>query len=129
MRRWLVLRVKNTQNRTAQRPREQGPLALGRELPTLLASQKPLSFLWASFFLFSFALGDLFWDPQGDCLERRGAFLSCDFGLPRTGSSSAVHFWQSGFPSFILGHFFLLSVGLGLEMEWAETFRTFWPHR
>ena len=34
---------------------------------------------------------NLFWDPQGDCLGRRGAFLSCDFGLPRIGSSSAVH--------------------------------------
>ena len=34
---------------------------------------------------------NLFWDPQGDCLERRGAFLSCDFGLPRTGSSSTVY--------------------------------------
>ena len=34
---------------------------------------------------------NLFWDPQGDCLGRRGAFLSCDFGLPRTGLSSAVH--------------------------------------
>ena len=32
-----------------------------------------------------------FCDPQGDCLERRGAFLFCDFGLPRIGSSSAVH--------------------------------------
>ena len=35
---------------------------------------------------------NLFWDPQRDCLGWRGAFLSCDFGLPRTGSSSAVHF-------------------------------------
>ena len=34
---------------------------------------------------------NLFWDPQGDCLGRRGAFLSCDFGLPRTESSSTVH--------------------------------------
>ena len=34
---------------------------------------------------------NLFWDPQRDCLGRRGAFLSYDFGLPRTGSSSAVH--------------------------------------
>ena len=34
---------------------------------------------------------NLFWDPQGDCLGRRGAFLSYDFGLSRTGSSSAVH--------------------------------------
>ena len=35
---------------------------------------------------------NLFWDPQGDCLGWRGTFLSCDFGLPRIGSSSAVHF-------------------------------------
>ena len=28
-------------------------------------------------------------------------------------------FWQSGFPSFVLGHFFLLGVGLGLDMKWA----------
>ena len=34
---------------------------------------------------------NLFWDPQGDCLGRCDAFLSCDFGLPRTGSSLAVH--------------------------------------
>ena len=32
-----------------------------------------------------------FCDLQGDYLGRRGTFLSCDFGLPRTGSSSAVH--------------------------------------
>ena len=32
-------------------------------------------------------------DPRGDCLGPRGAFLSCDFGLLRTRSSSAV---QSG---------------------------------
>ena len=51
MRRRLVLGVKNTQNRTAQRPREKGPLARRRESPTPLASQEPLSFLWASFFL------------------------------------------------------------------------------
>ena len=37
-------------------------------------------------------------------------------------------FWQSGFPSFVPKHFFLLRVGLGLEMEWAEASRTFWPH-
>ena len=46
--RWLVLGVKNTQNRTAQRPREKGPLARGWESPTPLAPQEPLSFLWAS---------------------------------------------------------------------------------
>ena len=50
MRRRLVLGVKNIQNRTAQRPREKGPLAQGREFPTPLASQEPLSFLWAFFF-------------------------------------------------------------------------------
>ena len=32
-----------------------------------------------------------FCDLHGDCLGRRGTFLSCDFGLPRTGSSLAVH--------------------------------------
>ena len=36
---------------------------------------------------------NLFCDPRGDCLGRRGAFLSCDFSLLRIGSSSAV---QSG---------------------------------
>ena len=50
MRQWLVLGVKNTQNRAAQRPREKGPLARGRESPTPLAPQEPLSFLWASLF-------------------------------------------------------------------------------
>ena len=54
MRRQLVLGVKNTQNRTAQRPREKGPLVRGRELPTSLASHEPLSFLWAFFLHFSF---------------------------------------------------------------------------
>ena len=37
-------------------------------------------------------------------------------------------FCQFGFPSLFLGHFFLLSVGLGLEMEWAKASKTFWPH-
>ena len=62
MRRRLVLEVTNTQNQTAQRPREKGPLAWGRELPTPLASQEPLSFLWAFFFFFPHppALGDFY---------------------------------------------------------------------
>ena len=34
---------------------------------------------------------NLFCDPQGDCLGQRGAFLSHDFGLPRTGLSLAIH--------------------------------------
>ena len=57
MRRQLVSGVKNTQNQTAQRPKEKRPLARGWELPTPLASQEPPSFLWA--FLLSFPLGDL----------------------------------------------------------------------
>ena len=27
--------------------------------------------------------------------------------------------WRSEFPSFVLGHFFLLGVGLGFDIEWA----------
>ena len=50
IRQQLVLGVKNTQNRAAQRSREKGPLARGRESPTPLAPQEPLSFLWASLF-------------------------------------------------------------------------------
>ena len=50
MRRLLVLGVKNTQNRAAQRPRKKGPLARGRESSTPLASWEPLSFFWASSF-------------------------------------------------------------------------------
>ena len=38
-------------------------------------------------------------------------------------------FWQSGYPSFVLRHFFLLSVGLGLDMGWAEVSRSLWPHK
>ena len=37
-------------------------------------------------------------------------------------------FWQFEFPSFVLEHFFLLGVALWFEMEWAEAFRTLWPH-
>ena len=35
--------------------------------------------------------------------------------------------WQSGFPLFILGHFFFLGMGLGLDMEWAGVSRSFSP--
>ena len=47
MKQRLVLGVKNIQNRTTQRPKEKGCLTRGRELSTPLASQEPLSFLWA----------------------------------------------------------------------------------
>ena len=63
IRRWLVLGVKNTQNRAAQRLMEKGPLVWGRESPT------PLSHTGASFLslglslllgrLPPFSLGDL----------------------------------------------------------------------
>ena len=56
MGRWLVLGVKNTQNRTALCPSEKEPLARGCELSIPLASHEPLSFLWV--FLF-FPLRDL----------------------------------------------------------------------
>ena len=59
MRRWLVLGVKNTQNRTAPCLRKKGPITQGQELPTPLASQEPLPFLWVFFFLSPSALGDL----------------------------------------------------------------------
>ena len=35
---------------------------------------------------------NLFCDPRVDVLGRCGAFFSHDFSLPRTGSSSVVHF-------------------------------------
>ena len=35
--------------------------------------------------------------------------------------------WQFGFPSFILGHFFLLGMGLGLDMKCAGICQSFSP--
>ena len=64
------------------------------------------------------------WMSSGRC----GSFFSHDFGLPRTGSSSVVHSGSLDSLNFVLGHFFLLGVGLRFEMEWAEASRTFWPH-
>ena len=63
-----------------------------------------------------------------DVLGRCGSFFSHDFGLPRIGSSSAVRSGSLDSFHFVPEHFFLLSVGLGFEMEWAEASRTFWPH-
>ena len=71
---------------------------------------------------------NLFGDPRVDVLGRCGSFFSHDFGLPRTGSSSVVRFGNLDSLHFVPGHFFLVGVGLGFEMEWAETSRTFWPH-
>ena len=62
IRRWLVLGVKNTQNRVAQRPREKGPLARGQESPT------PLGHTGASFLSLGLPilLGRLPPSPLGD---------------------------------------------------------------
>ena len=35
--------------------------------------------------------------------------------------------WQSGFPLFVLEHFFLLGMGLGLDMKWVGVSRSFGP--
>ena len=35
--------------------------------------------------------------------------------------------WQSGFPLFVLEHFFLLGIGLRLDMKWAKVPRSFGP--
>ena len=35
--------------------------------------------------------------------------------------------WQSRFPLFVLKHFFLLGMGLGLDMKWAGVPRSFGP--
>ena len=35
--------------------------------------------------------------------------------------------WQFGLSSFVLGHFFLLGVGLGLSIRWAEVAKFFDP--
>ena len=72
---------------------------------------------------------NLFGDPRVDILGRCGSFFSHDFGLPRTGSSSALHSGSLDSLHFVPGHLFLLGVGLGFKMEWAETSRTFWPHK
>ena len=37
--------------------------------------------------------------------------------------------WQFGFPSFVLEHFFLLSMGLGLDMKWVGLCQILQPHK
>ena len=60
---------------------------------------------------------NLFGDPRVDVLRRCGSFFSHDFGLPRTRLSSAVRSGSLDSLHFVAGHFFLLGVGLGFEME------------
>ena len=35
--------------------------------------------------------------------------------------------WRFGFPSFVLGHFLLLGMGLGLDIKWVGVSRSFDP--
>ena len=35
--------------------------------------------------------------------------------------------WQSGLSLFVLGHFFLLGMGHGLNMKWARVAKSFGP--
>ena len=61
---------------------------------------------------------NLFRDLQGDCLGWRGTFLSCDFGLPRTRSSSAVH--SSSMNSLHPSSDTSSSSAWTLGLEWTE---------
>ena len=91
-------------------------------MTAFLEVSSPLIPLWLAHMAWN-----LFGDPRVDVLGRCGSFFSHDFGLPRTGLSSAVHSGSLDSLHFVAGHFFLLSVGLGFEMEWAESSRTSGP--
>ena len=65
-----------------------GVTSTSKEVIAFLRTASPPTPLWLAHMAWN-----LFYDPQGDFLERRGAFLSHVFVLSRTGSSSAV---QSG---------------------------------
>ena len=69
---------------------------------------------------------NLFCDPRGDCLGRCGAFLSCDFGLPRTGSSSAVQFGSLDSLHSSSGTFSSSAWALGLISNGPESLDP-WP--
>ena len=60
---------------------------------------------------------NLFCDLQGDCLGRRDTFLSCDFDLPRTRSSSVVRLgsMDSFRPSSDTSSSSAQTLGLGLN--------------
>ena len=50
-----------------------------------------------------------------------------DLGLSRTGLSSTTPPGSFGPSSFIFGHFFVLDMGLGLDMKWARVVKFFGP--
>ena len=63
---------------------------------------------------------------------RRLPLAACHFFLPwpRFVEDRIVLgnvYWQFGPSSFVFGHFFLLGVGLGLDMKWTEVAKLFGP--
>ena len=93
------------------------------EVTTFPRATSPTIPLWLAHMAWN-----LFCDSRVDVLGRCGSFFSHDFGPSRTGSSSAVRSGSLDSLHFVPEHFFLLGVGLGFEMEWAEASKTFWPH-
>ena len=58
--------------------------------------------------------------------------VACRFLLPRSQFAEnkivlSNASWQFGPSSFVLGHFFLLDVGLGLDMKWVRVAKFFDP--
>ena len=80
MGRRLVLGVKNALHQTALCPKEKGSLTQECELPTPLASQEHLSFLWAFLFLplSPFGRSLLLYIP----LFRSSSFYTCQSSMP-----------------------------------------------
>ena len=67
------------------------------------------------------------WDARRDCLWLRGVFPLPRFWFAKDKVVLSSISWQSGFPLFVLGYFFLLGMGLGLDMKWARVPRSFGP--
>ena len=58
--------------------------------------------------------------------------MACRSSLPGSGLAEnriapVDVFGPFGFPSFVLGHFFLLDVGLGFSIKWAGVVKFFDP--
>ena len=70
---------------------------------------------------------NLLWDPQGDCLERHGAFLFCDFGLLRSRSSSAVYSGSLDFLHSSSGTSSSSAWALGLIWDGPKSLDSFGP--
>ena len=66
--------------------------------------------------------------------SRKLPLVACHFLLPwfRFAKNKTVLdnvSWQFGPSSFVLGHFFLLGMGLGLDMKWVGVSRFFGPSK